>query len=313
MRLFNRKTVCGCAEAEDGELFFVSIKYDPHARCVEIASAAYGSAGDSAFVRGLARRYGSDPVWVPVGAVTAAQLSDIRIARVDDGDGLVRGARLESAMESQMRQVEADQKGDYMRVLASAEFNGRNCWIGGSIPRDLVESTFDTWRGRGFRKPLVASRHVAIANLFLALHPEAEELVAQRGREPDSRNRIIASWQSDADIFCYLRGNAIIDCGSSVAPSREAATFDWHMDCLGGWAGDFAHKHGVTEKDGFQAIVIAASGIQCPHDFQAGEALSMWSVPWEKSIKCATQEASAAVSAHPELAFRAIGLALHGA
>ncbi len=302
MSLFGKKAACGCAE-EEGEVFFVSLNYDEVERRINLLSAVYGRENDAGLVRALVRRHGANPVWVPVKVANIAQLSDVRISRIDDGDGLIRGSDLQNAMEAQMRQLEADKRGDYVRTLSCAEKGGRRQWIGGSIPRPVVEETFEAWRRRGFSKPCVASRHIALANLFLALHGDAGK--------SDGQNRILVGWQTGVDIFCYLKGDALIDCGSSAMASD--ATFERHMEALGAWAGDFASKHKVSEKDGFRAIVATASRTPCPENFQPDENLSFWTPSWGESVRFATPSVETAVTTHPELAMRAIGLALHGA
>lgn len=304
MGLFGKGVACGCAE-EDGEFFFVTLRHAERERRVDVLSAVHGREDDAALLKALAGRYGVGRVWVPVRVASVAQLSDIRIARIDDGDGLVKRADMQRAMEAQMRQLEADKKGDYVRSLSCVEENGRRRWVGGSIPRAAAEATFETWRRLGFSKPCVASRHVALANLFLALHPDAAS--------DDGLNRILSGWQEGVDIFCYLRGNALIDCGSSVM--AHGAAFDSHMEALGGWAGDFAGKHKVSEKDGFRAIVVSASGNPCPDNFQPDGNLAFWTpdIDGGGPVRFATDAARNAANSHSELALRAIGLALHGA
>lgn len=300
MSLFNKDVAYGCAE-EGGEIFFVALRYDPVERRVVIKAAEHGRESDFALVRRLARNYGRNRVWVPVKVATASQMSDIRVVRIDDGGGIVRGKELARALETQLSEVEADQNGDYARTLAGIDVGGQKAWIGGSIPRGVAEGTYKSWRERGFGKPCVASRHVALANLFLALHPDSAQ--------PDNRNRILVCWQGDLDVFCYLGGNAFIDCGSSPAPA--GTTISEHLNNIYAWADDFAKQHGPP-KNGLQAVIVAAEPFQWPEGMENPDGLSVWTIPWKDAFRYARPEIESLVNAHPDLALRAVGLALHG-
>ncbi len=300
MSLFKKGVACGCA-VEGGEVFFVALRYAAAARRVEISDARFGRETDAYFIRKLCREYGKSPLWVPVRAETVAQLSDVRIIRIDDGDGKIRGSELDEAVTTQLRGVEAALKGDYVRTKASITLGGRPRWIGGSIPRQTVEDTFSLWREMGFSKPCVASRHVAIANLYLALHPGAG---SQTGRT------ILSCWQNDMDIFCFMDGGEFVDCGSSV--SSPEGGFDQHIGFLNEWAEEFMNKHPSEGDVALRAVVISHGEVAKPEDFTPGESLFFWSVPWGESVTFGNEAVKSAVEAHPEMAMRAIGLALHG-
>lgn len=301
-----RKSVAFAAKGARG--LFVRCRYDGAGGVVVVDFAEGGaieehSEGD--LIGKLARRFHSTPVWVPVYVENIGQQNDIRVIGLD-GVGRDTSRRdIIDAADTQLQGVEADDKVEYAHTIAMRRGQSGDSFIGGSIPAAIMRRTFEYWRKRrGYRRPRIGSRHVSIANLFLALHPRPA------GDARDDGYTLLSLWTGDIDFFCFLKGDVLLDCGNSSV-GADAGFYD-HMDHLSSWARDFMERHHVNEAESFRACVMCPDKVSAPDDFEVdGDKLEFWDIPWDR-VRASTPEVGAALSADRELAAFAIGLSLHG-
>ncbi|MBQ6924595.1 MAG: hypothetical protein IJQ73_08140 [Kiritimatiellae bacterium] len=288
---------------------FLRAGYDARGRAVNVDYALYGTFDENLrrdVVDDVPVSYRNRPVWVSVFVENIGQQNDIRVVGVDAGGDEPSLAKVASLADTQLQAVEADDRVEYVHTVAMRRGPGGTDWIGGSMPASIMRRTFDYWRkqrkGRGFRRPRIGSRHIAIANLYLALHPEAP-----------ARNdgyTLLAHWSRDVDFFCLMKGPAFVDCGSTSVDA--SATFDDHMDHLSSWARAFVDRRGISEAEGLRACVVCPEKASLPSDYEIDPSkLEFWEVPWDR-IRCASSTVECEMLKDPELAVSALGLALHG-
>ena len=292
----------GCA-VEGETCLAVSARYHVSDRRLCVDEAWYGQHADKTFTSRLSRRLGRKPLWVPLALASESERSDVKVCAIDDADGHIRGSRLPEAVNAQLRDLEANKSGDYIRTFTRFVAEGKRPHIvGASAPRATIDKTVAIWTSAGVLSPNVGSVRAAMVNLFLALHPAAV------AAEPV--HRLLAYRSVDADLFCYLQGQSLMDSGAS--PWNKGSGFETLLDHMGEWGREFAKKHQLTRGDVMRAYVLggepAAFGAEIPSD----ELLEFWTVPWDESVTFSSNAVRSTVLDHRSLALPALGLALHG-
>lgn len=292
----------GCALGED-ECLAVRVRYQASDRCLSVDEAFYGLLSDKVFADRLSRWMWRRPLWVPLHFLADAERSDVKICAVDDGDGHFRGRRLNESVRQQLQAVEANKAGHYARtygVFKSAD--SRPHHLGGSAPDAVVKRTVDLWKKKGVINPCVGSIRAAVANLFLALHPAADA--------PQPVHRLLAYRSPDSDVFCYFQGKRFMNSG--VSPQKVDG-WEGMLGNLGEWGGEFAKAYHLTESDHMRAFVMTDEPVAFPSELiPAGAPIEFWAVPWESSVRFASNEVRKTILDHLRLAPLALGMALHG-
>ena len=197
--------------------------------------------------------------------------------------------------------------------------------------------------GYGVLTPCLGSTRAALVNLFLALHPAAAPGKPVTGaaatsapaaagpgvagqtagvpsgktaasEEAKTEHRLLAYRAADADLFCYLQGQAFMDSGASpwVVGGFQSSLL---LDHLGAWGSEFAQKYRLTQSDHVTAYVLGADALPAGlEDVFNDPSIQYWEVPWEEenAIAFASGAVKTTVLGQRTLAFTALGMALHG-
>lgn len=293
----------GCA-VEGDECLAVSVRCRVSEKCLSVDEAWHGQLSDKAFTSRLARRLGRKPFWVPMMFSSETERNDVKVCAIDDADGHIRGSRLSTAVEAQLREVEANKSGDYVRTFLRFVPEGKRPHIvGASAPRATVDKTVAAWTAAGVLNPCVGSVRAGVVNLFLALHP------ASAAAEP--LHRLLAYRAIDADLFCYLQGQALMDSGASPW-NKGSGGFESLLDHMGEWGSEFAKKYQLTRGDVMRAYVLGGEATAFDAEIPSEEPLEFWTVPWDESVTFSSPAVRKTVLDHRQLALSALGLALHG-
>jgi hypothetical protein len=270
---------------------------------LSVDNAWAGMLSDKGFVSDLSAALGRKPFWVPLSFASESERGDIKICAIDDADGKLRGTSLAQAVVSQMRAVEANKTGEYIRTQTRFTLDTKKTHIvGASVPRAAVKKTSDQWSGYGVLNPCVGSVRAGIVNVFLALHPDA--------RAAGVVHRLLAYRAEDTDFFCYLQNRAFMDSGGS--PCVSGGGYDSLLDHLGAWGGEFAKKYQLTRNERVCAYVLSAGTMTAGTEELSEEALEFWTVPWGTTVTFKSEAAKKTVLGHCTQALPALGLALHG-
>lgn len=294
----------GCAIDKDVCLA-VRVRYNKKNRILEVLDATTGRLDDQRFWSSLARKLGRTPLWVSLAYANPSDRNDVVVCGIDDGDGMIKGARLKAAVSSQLQEAEHNKSADYIRTGSKfISSTKRKHHLGASAPRGTIDSTIQIWKTRGILNPCVGSARAAMVNVFLAL----KESVSNALPDSDGQHIILGSQIQDTDVFCYLQGEAFVESGVSQWDARAAQGFIFHAY---DWAKDFSKKHHF-EKVRFCFIGRERSEFASeilPKD----ESASFWPRPWEQQVQFrldAMRDTFA--KQNTPLVVTALGLALHG-
>ena len=306
-RFFKRRALA-CAIEGDKALFIrASYRADRHGPGnseVVVDFARAGRIDDnlrSDLLSDIPGRFRFRPVWVPVFVENIAQQNDIRVIGIDLGGNGEDDLR--ATVDSQLQDVEADDNVEYAHTVG--RYGGaedESVWIGGSLPKAIMKRTFDWWRKkRHFHHPRIGSRHVALVNIFLALHGAT--------RTKPGQYTLLARWGAATDFFCLLKGATLVACGNSSVNSAD--DFAEHMEHLAAWAHDFMEPR-ADEGTDLGVCVVSREKIVPPDNYEVDtNRVEFWEVPWDR-ISCPSPDVEKTIRENKDLAMTAVGLALHG-
>lgn len=299
----------GCAV--DGKRCVVlKIRYHLKQEKIHIQDFLCGYTDDRRFMASVGGKIRRKALWVPLSFPSASDRNDVVVCGIDDGDGLIKGVRLHAAVESQLREVEHNKSGDYIRACASFFAAPKRLAImGASAPRAIVNSTLSQWRSLGVLNPCVGSTHAGIANLFLALKLAPE--LADASDSEIRHHHVVGCHLQDVNLFCYLLGKVFKDSGMSQRENSEARDLIKHTY---DWASEFSKKHRFFARDKVSFYLMGAAAADFV-DAQVTEdaSLMFFEKPWEGRVAYESERLRECVEAEsPALIISAFGLALHG-